>query len=356
MMLFRNRLAGLLVCLCTLTLPWAHAAHAPATGVGFQTLSIHDRVNDVAMPGLVFYPSLRASGDTVRGPYHIAATADAPVQAGIHPMVVISHGNGGSDMGHHDLATYLASHGFIVATLEHPGDNFHDQTGVGYPRVMGGRPIQVAETIDALLTSPSWKVLIDPDRIGVAGFSAGGYTALMVVGAKPRFDRFITYCKKYPGDHDVCDVTRRLFASAARRGQTDIDVAALLQKDSMQWGMTADPRVKAAFVMAPQSIAFDAAGAAAVDRPVYLYYAQNDHVLIPSENAEHLAPLLHTLAGKTMVPKADHWVFLAPCSPELARQAAVICSDPQGVDRRQVHARILADALDFFRKTLHVTP
>lgn len=352
-----NRFRALLwlVLLALFVLPTAVMAAPAVTGVGLRDIRIHDPVTGTEMPGLVFYPSAQAKGVTVRGPYHMDATLDAPAIPGRKPLVVISHGNGGSDMGHHDLATYLASHGFVVATLEHPGDNFHDQSGVGYPQVMGGRPIQVAAAISTLLADPTWKALIDADRIGVAGFSAGGYTDLLVVGAKPRFDLFIAYCKKYPGDEATCGIARRLFAAAAKHGHTDMDVVNALQKGILKWGDTADPRVKAAFVMAPQSISFDAKGAASIDRPVYLYYAQNDHVLRPSENAEHLAPLMHTLEGKTMVPKADHWVFLAPCSPELAKQAAAICSDPDGVDRAKVHAQIQVDALAFFRKTLHVS-
>lgn len=334
----------------------ALAAPPATTGVGLSDIRIHDPVSGGEMPGLVFYPSAQAKGITVRGPYRIQATVDAPAIPGPKPLVVISHGNGGSDMGHHDLATYLASHGFVVATLEHTGDNFHDQSGVGYPQVLGGRPIQVAATISTLLADPRWKTLIDDERIGVAGFSAGGYTALMVVGAKPHLERFIGYCKKYPGDEPACGPLRRLLASATRHGQSDLGIVAIFQKDLLKWGDTTDPRVKAAFAMAPLSIPFDASSVAAVARPVYLYYGQDDHVLIPEENAARLAPLLHTLEGKTVVPKADHWVFLAPCSPELTKEAPVICSDPAGVDRVKVHAQIQKDALAFFRKTLHVSP
>jgi len=337
-------------------LPAAAMAASPATtGVGFGDIRIHDPVSGGEMPGLVFYPSAQAKGVTVRGPYHLEATMDAPAIPGAKPLVVISHGNGGSDMGHHDLATYLASHGFVVATLEHPGDNFHDQSGVGHPQVMSGRPIQVAATISKLLADPQWKTLIDPERIGVAGFSAGGYTALMVVGAKPHMERFIPYCRKYPGDEGVCGPAQRQFAEAAKHGQSDLDAIAIFQKDMLKWGDTADPRVKAAFAMAPLSIPFDASSANAINRPVYLYYGQDDHVLIPQENAARLAPLLHTLKGRTVVPKADHWVFLAPCSPELAKEAQAICSDPTGVDRAKVHAQIQKDALTFFRQTLHVS-
>jgi predicted dienelactone hydrolase len=332
----------------------ASCAFAQGTsGVGFHAIRIHDPVNGGEMPGYVFYPAKQATGMTWVGPYHIAGIADAPMAPGVRPLVVLSHGNGGSDLGHHDIATYLAAHGFIVATLEHPKDNFHDTSGVGYAPVLGGRPIQVKATISRLLDDPTWKASIDASRIGVAGFSAGGYTSLLVVGAKPTFSRFIDYCHRYPGD-DTCASVKPFTTRAAAAGLTVPQMMARIQKDSTQWGDTADPRVKAAFVMAPLSLVFDKAGAASIDRPVFLYYGQNDHVLRPSENAEHLRPLMHTLVGVKMVPKADHWVFIPPCSPGMAKEVPVLCSDPAGVDRAKVHAQIQIDALAFFRKTLHV--
>jgi len=56
--------------------------------------------------------------------------------------------------------------------------------------------------------------------------------------------------------------------------------------------------------------------------------------------------------GRADHPKADHWVFIPPCTPELAEAVPDICADPPGVDRAAAHARINADALAFFRKTL----
>lgn len=339
----RRLAAGLL-----LFVPLALAA-APVAGVGIAPMTFPDPVNGGTTPGFVFYPSPRPEhGLAALGPYDVAATPNAPPLSGARPLVVISHGHGGSDLGHHDLASYLARHGFVVATFEQPGDNFHDQSGTSEARVLAGRAVQVRATIDALLGDPRWKPLIDPARIGVAGFSAGGYTSLLVVGARPRFDRFIGYCHRHPDDAETCGAANKLAPKALA------DAIAALQRDLHRWGATADPRVKAAFVMAPLALVFDAEGAGAVDRPVDLWYAANDHVLPPAENARHLQPLLPTLVRATVVPKADHWVFLAPCSPALAKEASAICTDPSGVDRAQVHARIDADALAFFRHALGV--
>src|SRR3546814_17786498 len=81
--------------------------------------------------------------------------------------------------------------GFIVATIEHPRDSFRDSSGNGHAAVMAGRPIQVSATISALLADPRWKRLVDADRIGVAGFSAGGYTS--PIGRAPCRDRVCQY-------------------------------------------------------------------------------------------------------------------------------------------------------------------
>lgn len=337
-----------------LLLPLALCAE-PVSGVGIASISIPDPVSGGQTLGYVFYPSSQPThGTTAIGPYNVGATPDAPAVPGAKPLVVISHGNGGSRLGHHDLATYLASHGFIVATLNHPKDDFEDTSGVGHVEVLGGRPAQVKSTISMLLADPHWKTLIDPARIGVAGFSAGGYTSLMVAGARPNLSLFVNFCNRYPKDNDVCGHRPEFEAAAAKAGLTLNQMFQQTQDQLDRYGDTHDPRVKAAFVMAPLSLIFDVHSFDAVSIPIYLYYGQNDHVLRPEANARHIQPLIHTLAGVKEVPKADHWVFLAPCSPALAKQIPELCSDPSGVDRTQVHVQVNADALAFFRKTLDV--
>lgn len=99
-----------------LVIPIAALAQS-VTGVGFAAIRIHDPVNGGNMSGYVFYPSANAKGVTSRGPYELDATANAAPIPGAKPLVMISHGHAGSDLGHHDLATYLASHGFLVAAI-----------------------------------------------------------------------------------------------------------------------------------------------------------------------------------------------------------------------------------------------
>jgi predicted dienelactone hydrolase len=324
------------------------------SGVGFSAIEVDDPVGGGKMPGFVFYPSAEPKGFTKIGPYELKATADAAALPGPKPLVVISHGHAGTDLGHHDLATYLASHGFVVAAITHPKDNFRDSSGDGQAIVLGGRPRQISATISYLLGSERWKPLVDADRIGVAGFSNGGYTALLLVGAEPQFIALPRHCSLHPDDKNVCVPLAKLEASAAHDHGSIERLIEDLQHDLTTWGNTRDPRVKAAFVMAPFSSVFDAAGIAHIDRPVFLYYAQHDQVLLPRYNALHIAPLIKTLAGLRMVPNAGHYVFLSPCSTELAKESPDLCKDPPGTDRIAVHRQIEDSALAFFREALRV--
>lgn len=337
-------------------LPWNSYAQS-ATGVGFAPIEIHDPVNGGNMPGYVFYPSAPSTTTTWIGPNELHAKREATAIPGAKPLVVISHGHGGSDLGHHDLAVYLASHGFVVATLQHPKDNYKDTSGVGTAAVFIGRPIQVKATIRMLLHDPHWKALINPDKIGVAGFSIGGYTALMLVGAVPRFDRFIGFCKAHPGNENVCTPFRKFKVQLKKHGwKSAMQYLTNIQDQLHRWGDTDDPRVKAAFAMAPWSMVFDKAGLASINRPVYLYDGADDHFQPIQYNTLYAAPLIKTLVGIKLIPGAGHFVFLAPCSTRLAKSAPKICVDPPGVNRVAAHQQINADALAFFRGTLHVIP
>lgn len=337
-----------------LVIPIAALGQA-VTGVGFATIEVHDPVNGGDMPGYVFYPSATAKGHNWCGPYDLDATENATPLPGARPLVMISHGHGGSDLGHHDLATYLASRGFIVAAITHPKDNFRNSSGDGHPTVLVGRPIQISAAISFLLQSPRWKPLIDPSRIGVAGFSNGGYTSLLLVGAVPRFTNLVRHCRLHPDDRNMCVPLAQLEAGARRHGGSAEQAIDELQRSLHRWGDTDDPRVKAAFVMAPFSSVFDAAGLAHIDRPVFLYYGQHDEVLPPRYDVLHIAPHIKTLVGIRMIPNAGHYVFLSPCSRELARGNADICVDPPGVDRAAVHRQINAAALAFYRRTMSIT-
>ncbi|HEX7701272.1 MAG TPA: hypothetical protein VF403_11130 [Kofleriaceae bacterium] len=303
---------------------------APSQTVGVRTFDAVDPVGHAAMPMAVFYPAIGSAARAQFGPYDVAAGKDLPVRAGSFPLVVISHGHSGSQWGHHDLAEALAAHGYVVATLEHPGDNYRDQSGFRSDRVLFGRAYQVSAAIDAVLADPTLHV--DPKRIGVAGFSAGGWTSLLVAGAQPDLGQIESYCTLHRDDVEICGGPLRHELESVKP--------------------TADHRVRAAFVMAPFAVAFAPDAFRDVTAPVFLAWGAADQVLLPDENARAIRPRLATLRGTREIPAAGHYVFLAPCPPAFANELVAICKDPPGVDRAAVHRELAGDAIAFFDASL----
>lgn len=309
-------------------------AAGPGPGAGFRLMELNDPVGRKPMKASVFYPTPESGGaTTAMGPLEIAAAKDAPVQGGRHPVVLLSHGNGAGMFSHHDTATALARQGFVVAAIEHPGDNFRDGSSQGTDRVLIGRNLQLTALLDALLRHPAFAASVDPAKVGAAGFSAGAYTALLMAGAQPKFHLLKAYCARTPGS-----------VLCAGGGAVATSSPPLQAK--------ADPRVRAAFVMSPVGAFFDQDSLARISVPVHMYSAANDSVLPAPGHALPVSRAIRTLARHVEVPGADHFVFLAPCTPAMKSAAPALCADPPGVDRQAVHDTLNRDAAAFFRTHL----
>jgi dienelactone hydrolase len=131
------------------------------------------------------------------------AVRDARPRAGRFPLVVFSHGFGAHRRQSTFLCTHLASHGYVVAAVDHTGNTTTDilqlmvaaQGGERLPEPLGAlqyfieaRPLDVRFTIDRVLDGAAGDVaaLVDGERIGMTGHSFGGWTTLATVRADPR--------------------------------------------------------------------------------------------------------------------------------------------------------------------------
>jgi predicted dienelactone hydrolase len=121
------------------------------------------------------------------------AVRDARVRSGRHPLIAFSHGYGGHRRQSTFLCTHLASHGYVVAAVDHTGNTVFDvlhtvmQLAAGGPRpdtdatlreFIELRPADVSFMLDQMLASEFGSV-IDAARIGMAGHSFGGWTTLV---------------------------------------------------------------------------------------------------------------------------------------------------------------------------------
>jgi predicted dienelactone hydrolase len=303
--------------------------------VGLRAFDGVDPLTKATLPMVVYYPTLAPAGTPLtRGGFAVDASPDAPVADGRFPLVVFSHGHMGSMWQAHDLCEALARHGYVTAAVEHIGDDYGDQSGFRTDRMLLGRAYQLSALIDAVLADGGVAPHVDRARIGAAGFSAGGGAALVLAGARVDFDRLGGYCQRHPGDDDFC-----------AHGPTRITIPAPAPA-------AADPRVRAAFAIAPLAVYFGPHAFDAVTAKVFLAWATDDRVLMPEENAESVRTELHTLAGTRVVRGAGHYVFLPPCSAALAAAAPRLCVDAPGIDRSAVHAALASDAAAFFDASL----
>jgi dienelactone hydrolase len=115
------------------------------------------------------------------------AVMNAKARSGTFPLVVFSHGYGGERRQSTFFYTHLASHGYVIAAMDHVGNTAIELlTGQAagdaesINRFMQSRPVDASFVIDQMLAGASG-LDIDEDRIGMSGHSFGGWTTLKTV-------------------------------------------------------------------------------------------------------------------------------------------------------------------------------
>lgn len=114
------------------------------------------------------------------------ATSNAVPHGGRFPLVLMSHGFRGWSESMSYLGENLASKGYVVAAIDHgdPGGNNPGALALSFGNVLIQRATDQSGVLRSLLRrSDSVATMIDPRRIGLIGYSMGGYGALATAGA-----------------------------------------------------------------------------------------------------------------------------------------------------------------------------
>jgi predicted dienelactone hydrolase len=267
------------------------------------------------------------------------------------PLIVLSHGTGGSGMQLAWLGTVLARAGFIAAAVDHPGNNSNGTlTAEGFI-LPWERATDLSDVLDGLLADPELGPKIDKNAIGAAGFSIGGYTVLELAGARTDISVVTDLCHKQP-TVPACHVEEM-------KGQTVDDMLAKVRKTSgLSLARSADSfrdeRVKAVFAIAPgMGIALTPESLHAMRVPVMEVVGSADPVAPAKDNADLIRADGHGVRESTL-PGVSHYTFLDTCTAAGKEKLPVFCDDPAGVNRDAVHAQVSQLAVGFFVQSLRL--
>jgi predicted dienelactone hydrolase len=321
----------LLISACCLAGTWVQAA-------GLRLLTAPAEAGSPALQAAVWSPCGEPPGEVKLRSMTLVATENCAVAGEKLPMVVISHGYGGSFAGQHDTAEALADGGFVVVALSHPADSGADMSRADTLAALTDRPSDITRVINYMLSAWPDREKLDPQKIGFFGFSRGGFTGLVVAGGNPDFGRAGTMCP---------DISPWPICAVLRRSETP--------------AFAHDPRVKALVIADPAfGPLFGRDGLKDVKIPIQLWKSERSGEDITGGEVTPefvsaidrdlpVRPDLHLVSG------AGHFAFLPPCTAELAKRLPRICTDRLGFDRAAFHTRFSAAVAEFFRKSLAVS-
>lgn len=322
--------------------------------VGFHQL----RLNETTIRPLdvtVWYPTKDDGktglvGDNIafRG---IPVLRDANPMAQPHPLLLLSHGYGGNWRNLNWLAYGLASQGYIVAAVDHPGTTTRNKEERAAQQLWE-RPRDLITVLDYLSSTPGIAGPVDAERIAAAGHSLGGWTVMSLAGARFSAAKFLADCKNHPA-LGGCKLTYIL--------GIDKPASANLLASNQR-----DPRVKAV-VSLDLGLArgFTRESLQNVTVPVLVMAAQADSDDVPAKlESGYLTDFLPTRIQQSMsVNGATHFSFMQECKPGAealinaeAPGEGIVCRDGGTLSRVAIHQQLFSHISRFLNQALDYRP
>ncbi len=162
------------------------------------------------------------------------------------PLIVLSHGFAADRRFMAYLGEHLASYGFTVVALEHPGSNIDLLAKISLNREPGevlaaqefiDRPLDIQFLLNELERRkthwPNTGKLFNTDQVVVVGHSLGGYTALALAGGELDLPALRSFCQKSspigrsPADWLQCSAAKLPYTTLNFRDRRVIQAVAL---------------------------------------------------------------------------------------------------------------------------------
>ncbi|TIO08005.1 MAG: alpha/beta fold hydrolase [Mesorhizobium sp.] len=335
-----------IVLLTLLSISVAQAADA----IGFRETELPDAVGERPLHVSLWYPTsddgpVAAAGEN-RVFYGVQAIRNAHPSRDLHPLVVLSHGYGGSWRNLSWLAGELVHQGYVVAAPDHPGTTTFDRRPSEAARLWE-RPHDLSRVIDELIGDTSLAGPIEPGRIAAIGHSLGGWTVAALAGARFSTDLFARDCKTHSSPR-ACALSAELGivpgAVAELDGDlTDVRIGAVVSLDlGLARGFT------------PESLA-------ALHVPALVIGAGVDIGDMPAklESGYLAAKLPSATSSYIEIPDAMHFSFMQLCKPgavalieEDTPGDGIVCKDGGARGREAVHREVADRIIAFLERAI----
>lgn len=327
-----NSTATALILFCTAT-----GAMADPAGLRTQKLEMAHHAKQAN--ATIWYPNGGGGDVTVFAENPVFQGVDAAMGAdlaeGQHPVILFSHGMGGTARAQAWLASALAERGAIVVSVNHANSTWGDfDMGEGVKHWT--RAADLSAALDAMLADPEYAGHIDQSRIMVAGFSYGGWTALSMGGVTGSLSGIVDACTTHIETMEACEML--LSAEVNMQGLDPKAWSADYSDDRITHVTAIDP----GFVWGLEN---DNVKDLIPDVHIIGFGGPQDRMQATDFDASGLAGLLPD-AKFTQFEPSFHFTAMPLCKP--AGEAILqnenddpVCTDPVGTDRAAVHAAIV---------------
>ncbi len=306
-----------------------------------------------AIPGSVELPQWVGPPDApIASAERAAPDADLASSPAKFPLILLSHGSGGSALMMAWLGTRLAAHGYIAAAVNHPGNNsVEPYTTRGFVE-WSERATDISHVLDAMLAEQKFGARIDAGRIGAAGFSLGGFTVIELGGGVGTLDAFRGFCNSSRADA-MCRDQLEFPHLGAWATITYLLSPGLRASIANSHSSHRDSRLRAVFAIAPAiGPAFAPETLEKISVPVEIVAGAADPVVPVESSARYFADHIPH-AQLTIYPgSVGHYTFLGTCTENGQKVLPAICDDAPGVDRSAIHEETAHKAVDFFNTQL----
>ncbi len=287
----------------------------PDQKIKAYTYPTEKRITDYA--GTLFFPRLG----------HALLDAPPNLDSAPYPLVVYSHGGWGYRWFSLEYTEHLASYGFVVMATDHE-DAPPVSTMPAHAEV--SRQWDISALIDyaAELTSKEGALtgVINPEQIGVTGYSAGGFTTMLAGGAHRSTSEIKKWC--------TTDETKNswigplLCVDQSARDQQWAKLLGVNVPTDGLWPDIGDKRIDVIVSMDGGAHDFGPEGLSYLRVPALLFFFRGAPGAIPYAHDTLYQQMVGKQEAIAIFENADHGLFASICNGQISSENVAACVQP----------------------------